>query len=176
VRQAVLSGWHRPALQLPPQQVSESTQAWLSAMHALALQRPAVQASEQHSVDDAQPPPAAVHLLIEATQVLLAGSQIPEQQSPPWAQVWLKPKQNGEDSVSPPVTLASAFGVLPSAVNALLSGDMPTFAVLLHEAERTMAAKAATHERIGFGMVAPWLVRNGFGSWRRIRHGIDCSA
>jgi hypothetical protein len=101
VWQALPSGWHTPATQLPPQQEAESTQARLSAMHALALQRPAPQASEQHSVDDWQFPPVVVHLLMEATQVADAGSQSPEQQSPPDAQVWPKARQNAEGVVSP---------------------------------------------------------------------------
>src|ERR1017187_8484726 len=127
VWQAALSGLHRPALQLPPQQEAESTHAWLSPMHALALQRPAVQASEQHSVDEAQPPPVAVHLLIEATQVVVEGSQIPEQQSPPEAQVWPKARQNGEGVESPTLVRTSAGAALPST-----GGYLPTLAVLLH--------------------------------------------
>jgi len=81
VRQAVLSAWHTPPVQLPPQHAAESVHACPSAMHAYALQRPAVQANEQHSVDATQPPPVAVHLLMDAAQVALAGSQIPKQQS-----------------------------------------------------------------------------------------------
>ena len=98
---ALLSGWHRPALQLPPQHEVESTQARLSAMHALALQWPAVHANEQHSVEDWQLPPVAVHVLMEATQVAEAGSHSPEQQSPPLAQVWPKARQKGDGEVSP---------------------------------------------------------------------------
>jgi len=179
VWQAVLSGWHKLALQFPPQQEAESTQARLSAMHALALQRPAAQASEQHSVDDAQPPPVEVHLLIEATQVLVDGSQIPEQQSPPEAQVWPKAKQNGEGAVSPTLTtVASVVVTLPSVVATLPStvGYLPTFAVLLHAVNASSETQAAAVGRIELGMLPPWVVQMVFGSYRKIRHGIDRSA
>jgi hypothetical protein len=110
VRQAVLSGWHAPPVQLPPQQEAESAHAWPSAMHALALQRLPAQSMEQHSVDATQPPPVTVHLLIEAAQVALAGSQIPEQHSAPVAHCWVNARQEGEG-----VTLvASSLPALPS--------------------------------------------------------------
>jgi hypothetical protein len=175
VWQAALSGLHRPALQLPPQQEAESTHAWLSPIHALALQRPAVQESEQHSVDEAQPPPVAVHLLIEATQVLVEGSQIPEQQSPPEAQVWPKARQDGEGVASPTLVPTSAGIALPST-----GGYLPTLAVLLHA---TSAKANASREsallvvgRIELGMWPPWVVQKVFGDIGRFRHGIDCSA
>ena len=81
VLQEVLSGRHKPTLQLPLQQAAESTQAWPSAVQVPAPQRPPTQASEQHSVAARQGPPVAVQVLIEATQVALAGSQSPEQHS-----------------------------------------------------------------------------------------------
>jgi hypothetical protein len=81
VLHVVPSGWQSPPAQLPPQHWPGSVHAPLSATQALALQRPPVQAKEQHSVDVAHAPPVAVHLLIDATQVLLAGSHRPEQQS-----------------------------------------------------------------------------------------------
>jgi hypothetical protein len=102
VRQTVLSGWHTPPVQLPPQHSLELAHAARSARQALALQRPPVQAREQHSVDVVQAPPVSVHLLMEDTQVLVAGSHRPEQQSCPVAQVWLNGRQSTEGAVSPP--------------------------------------------------------------------------
>jgi hypothetical protein len=37
VRQAVLSGWHVPPVQVPLQQADEALQAWLSAVQLVAL-------------------------------------------------------------------------------------------------------------------------------------------
>jgi hypothetical protein len=174
VSQAALSGWHKPALQLPPQQEAESAQAWLSAMHALALQRQAVQASEQHSVDDAQFPPGGVHWLMEATQVAEAGSQIPEQQSPPDAQVCPKARQTGEMMTSPTLGPASVVEVLPSP-----GGYLPTLAVLLQAAkakETSREAREAAVGRIALGMLAPWVVQRVFGPYRMIpsRNRLQC--
>lgn len=175
VWQAALSGWQRPALQLPPQQEAESTQAWLSAMHALALHRPAVQASEQHSVDDMQFPPVTVHWLMEATQVAEAGSQIPEQQSPPLAHVWPKSRQDGEMMTSPALGPASVVAVLPSP-----GGYLPTLAVLLQSANAketaSREARAAAVGRIALGMSAPWVVQRVFGPYRMIpsRNRLQC--
>ena len=174
VWQALLSGWHKPALQLPPQQDAESMQARLSARHALALQRPALQASEQHSVDDAQAPPVVVHLLMEATQVADAGSQSPEQQSPPETQVWPKARHNAEGVASPTLVLASAVEVLPS-------GYLPTLAVLLQAAKASAAAANTMVVRMELGMATP--VEGSIDIWnesdnpsRNRRHGIDCNA
>jgi hypothetical protein len=60
VRQVVLSGTHTPAAQLPLQQAAESLHAWASATQD-EPHVPALQLREQHSVDTAQGPPAALH-------------------------------------------------------------------------------------------------------------------
>jgi hypothetical protein len=86
-------GWHMPPAQLPPQHEGESVHACPSAMQLPALQRLPEQMSEQHSVEAAQPPPVAVHTLIEAAQVRVAGSQRVEQQSAPFAHGWLNARQ-----------------------------------------------------------------------------------
>jgi hypothetical protein len=117
-------------------------------MHALVLQRPAAQVSEQHSVDDAQLPPGAVHLLMEATQVADAGSQSPEQQSPPAAQVCPKDRQDADEMVSP--TLGPSVG-LP----ALPSGYLPTFAVLLQAVKASAVTPRTMIMRMELGMVTP---------------------
>jgi hypothetical protein len=101
VRHEVLSGWQTPPLQFPPQHAAEAVQAWLSATQLAALHRPAAHTNEQHSVGDWQPPPGAVHWLIDATQVALAGSQSPEQQSCPLAHCWPKARQKIDGEVSP---------------------------------------------------------------------------
>jgi len=115
---AVVSAWQAPPAQLPLQHAAESVQAWLSAVHVPAPHRPALHAIEQHSVENVQASPVVVHLLMEATQLWLAGSQSPEQQSCPLAQVWLNGLQKTVGAVSaPPVEIGvklSRPAILPS--------------------------------------------------------------
>ena len=80
MRQAGLSGAHRPDAQLPLQQAAEAVHAWSSATHT-EVQAPALQLREQQSVGTAQGPRAGVHRLMDVAQVLEAVSQMPEQQS-----------------------------------------------------------------------------------------------
>jgi len=86
VRQAVLSGWHLPPVQVPLQHAAEELHAALSAVQLVALaQTPlAVHWRLQQSVLAAQVAPAAPQVVSRVTQVLDVPSQICEQH---WALV-----------------------------------------------------------------------------------------
>jgi len=159
VRHPVLSTWHRPPLQLPLQHAAPSTQVCPSAVQALALHRPAEQLIEQHSVDVTHGPPVAVQVLIEVTQVALAGSQIPEQHWLLLVQAWVMARQNGEGATSLVPMGASPnemFGAsLPPVLPALPSGYLPMVSVLLQATSAESAKVSTDGQRSELGMMPP---------------------
>jgi hypothetical protein len=108
--------------------------------------------SEQHSVDDWQPPPVGEHVLMDAAQVLLAGSQIAEQQSSPVMHVWPKARQKGEGAGTsvpcPPTSL------LPPSLG-LLSVPL----LLLHAANANIPTRNTLVRALEFDIVPSyWLL------------------
>jgi hypothetical protein len=125
----VLSGWHLPPVQFPPQQVEEVVQVPLSAVQLVALaQTPALHWRLQQSVATVHELPAPAHLPTAPVHVLAAGSHKPEQHwalvlqaTPPAVQL---PPEPPEPEVPPDPVLMVLTELLPqlgSASNAARS-------------------------------------------------------
>ena len=82
VLHAVLSGWHKPAAQVPLQQVADDVQAALSAtqVDTLDAQKPPTQERLQQSVANWHGKPGSKHCATEEAQVPVLMSQSPKQQ------------------------------------------------------------------------------------------------
>jgi hypothetical protein len=78
----VLSGWHKPAAQVPLQQVADEVQAAWSATQVdmLEAQKPLTQERLQQSVANWHAEPGSTHNATDEAQVPVLVSQIPEQQ------------------------------------------------------------------------------------------------
>jgi hypothetical protein len=87
VRHEPFSGTHFPAAQFPPQQSAEIVHAWLSDVQTLAPHDPPLHTRVQQSCGIVHPLPGALHAPTDAAQILVTGSQLAVQQSPPVAQV-----------------------------------------------------------------------------------------
>jgi hypothetical protein len=83
VLQAVVSGAHLPAAQLPLQQLAFVVHATLSEMQAAAPHLPDTQLRPQHSVGEPQVAPAGAQAVRLDAHVLVAASHSCEQQSAP---------------------------------------------------------------------------------------------
>lgn len=87
VRHDPLSGTHLPDAQFPPQHSEEIVHAWLSDVQTLAPHDPPLHTRVQQSCGMVHALPGALHAPTDAAQILVTGSQLAVQQSPPVAQV-----------------------------------------------------------------------------------------
>jgi len=136
----VLSGWHLPPVQFPPQQVDEVVQVPLSAVQLAALaQAPPLHWRLQQSVATVHALPAPPHLPTAPLQVLAVGSHKPEQH-------WLLVLQATPPAVQLPPEPPEPPWVPPVPV-------VITLAELLPQLGRTSSAASSSAKMAAIEMV-----------------------